>query len=48
MHDGELLAIIEAFKAWCHYLEGSRHEIEIHTDHENLRRFLSTKHLTRR
>jgi hypothetical protein len=47
-HDGELLTIIEAFKAWRHYLEGSQHKIEIHTDHKNLCRFLSTKHLTQR
>ena len=36
-HDGELLAIVEAFKTWRHYLEGSRHEVLILTDHNNLR-----------
>ena len=36
-HDGELLAIVEAFKTWRHYLEGSRHEVLVLTDHNNLR-----------
>ena len=26
-HDGELLAIVKAFKTWKHYLEGSQHEL---------------------
>ena len=48
MHNGELLAIIEAFKTWKHYLEGSRHEVLIFTDHNNLRRFMDTKSLSSR
>jgi hypothetical protein len=35
-HDSELLAIIEVFKAWHYYLEGSRYKIKIYTDHKNL------------
>ena len=35
-HDGELLAIVEAFKTWRHYLEGCKHEVLILTDHNNL------------
>ena len=35
-HDGELLAIVEAFKTWKHYLEGSRHEVLMLTDNNNL------------
>ena len=35
-HDKELLAIFEAFKYWCHYLEGSVESINIITDHKNL------------
>ena len=31
-HDGELLAIVEAFKTWRHYLEGSQHEVLVLTD----------------
>jgi hypothetical protein len=48
MYNGELLAIIEVFKAWRYYLEGSQHKIKIYTDHKNLCWFLSTKHLTQR
>lgn len=33
--DQELLAIVEAFKHWRHYLEGSRYPIEVLTDHNN-------------
>ena len=45
-YNGELLAIIEAFKTWKHYLEGSQHEVIILTDHNNLRRFMETKSLS--
>ena len=48
MHDGELLAIIEAFKTWRHYLEGSQHEMLVLTNHNNLRRFMDTKSLSSR
>ena len=34
--DGELLAIVEAFKTWRHYLEGCKHEVLVLTDHNNL------------
>jgi hypothetical protein len=47
-HDGELLAIVEAFKHWRHYLEGSRFTIEVVTDHNNLRYFMETKYLESR
>ena len=45
-HDGELLAIVEAFKTWRHYLEGSQHEVLVLTDHNNLRRFMELKSLS--
>ena len=48
MHNSELLAIVEAFKTWRHYLEGSRHEVLVLTDHNNLRRFMDTKSLSSR
>ena len=35
-HDGELLAIVEAFKTWKHYLEDSRHEVFVLTNYNNL------------
>ena len=47
-HDGELLAIIEAFKTWRHYLKGSQHEVLVLTDHNNLCRFMDTKSLSSR
>jgi hypothetical protein len=38
--DQEMLAIVEAFKHWRHYLEGSIHPIEVLTDHHNLQSFM--------
>ena len=45
-HDGELLAIVEAFKTWRHYLEGCKHEVLVLTDYNNLRRFMDMKSLS--
>ena len=45
-HDNELLAIVEAFKTWSHYLEGCKHEVLVLTNHKNLRRFMDTKSLS--
>ena len=47
-HDGELLAIIEAFKTWRHYLEGCKHEVLVFTDHNNLCQFMDIKSLSSR
>ena len=47
-HNGELLAIVEAFKTWRHYLEGCKHEVFVITDHNNLRCFINTKSLSSR
>ncbi len=47
-HDGELLAIVEAFKTWRHYLEGCKHEVLVLIDHNNLQRFMDTKSLSSR
>lgn len=46
--DQEMLAIVECFKEWRHYLEGSAHQIVVKTDHANLVKFMSTKELSRR
>ena len=35
-HDGEFLAIVEAFKTWKHYLEGFQYEILVFTNYNNL------------
>ncbi len=47
-HNGELLAIVEAFKTWRHYLEGCKHKVLVLTDHNNLQRFMDTKSLSSR
>ena len=44
-HNDKLLAIIEAFKIWLHYLEGCKHEVLILMDHNNFRRFMDNKSL---
>jgi hypothetical protein len=43
IHDKELLAIFEAFKAWWHYLKGVGTPINIITDYKNLVYFSSIK-----
>ena len=45
-HDGELLAIIGAFKTWRHYLEGCKHKVLVLTDYNNLCQFMDTKSLS--
>jgi RNase H-like domain found in reverse transcriptase len=35
-----MMAIVESFKHWHHYLEGSRHPIEVWSDHQNLQGFM--------
>ncbi len=47
-HDGELLAIVEAFKTWRHYLEGCKHKVLVLTDHNNFDRFMDMKSLSSR
>jgi RNase H-like domain found in reverse transcriptase len=46
-HDAELWAIVQCFKEWRHYLGGAQHTIQVITDHDNLRYFM-TKTLNRR
>ena len=48
IHDGEFLAIVEAFKTWRHYFEGCKHKILVLTDYNNLRCFMDTKSLSSR
>ena len=43
IHDKELLAILEAFKEWPHYLVGTKEPITVYTDHQNLQNLLTTK-----
>lgn len=43
--DQELMAIIEAFKEWRHYLSGTTQPVKVLTDHKNLTTFTTTKDL---
>ena len=45
-HDSQLLAIVETFKTWKHYLEESQHEMLIFTNYNNLCRFMDMKNLS--
>jgi len=47
VHDKEMLGIIRALEAWRHYLEGAKHEIDVWTDHQNLKYFMTAKKLNR-
>jgi len=42
IHDKELLAILEAFMEWKHYLYGADKPITVYTDHQNLQHSLTT------
>ena len=44
----EMLAIVDCFKHWRHYLEGARQTITLRTDHKNHESFFSKKTLSRR
>jgi len=46
VHDKELLAIIESFKKWRHYLKEVATPVEVYTDHKNLTYFSETKTLS--
>ena len=46
VHNKELLAIIEAFTHWRHYLKGSSTQIDVVTNHRNLQYVSTTKILT--
>ena len=48
IHDKELLAIIEEFKHWRQYLEGTVQPTLVYTDHQNLQYFTTSKVLNRR
>jgi transposase InsO family protein len=39
VYDKELLAIVEAFRHWRHFLVSSTHEVLVHSDHKNLSYF---------
>jgi len=43
IHHKELLAILEAFREWKHYLLGADDPVTVYTDDQNLQYFLTTK-----
>ncbi|KAG5721517.1 hypothetical protein E4T56_gene13102 [Termitomyces sp. T112] len=45
IHNKEMLAIIQSFKEWQHFLEGAQHKFEIWMDHKNLKYFWTAKKL---
>ena len=47
VYDKELMAIAMSFRQWRHYLEGAP-EIEVWSDHQNLKQFMSQTHLNGR
>jgi RNase H-like domain found in reverse transcriptase len=47
-HDQELLAIVEVFKVWRHYLLGVHVTVVVVTDYNNLKYFMFTKALNPR
>ena len=46
VHNKELLAIVEAFKKWQHYLKETMDPVEVFTDYKNLIYFSETKALS--
>ena len=47
-HNGELLAIVEAFKIWRHYLKSCKHKVFVLTNHNKLCYFIDIKSLSSR
>ena len=45
-YNNKLLAIIETFKTWQHYLKGYKYEIFVLIDHNNFCQFIDTKSLS--
>lgn len=45
-HNGELLAIIKAFKNWRHYFKDYKHKVFVLTDYNNLCQFINIQSLS--
>ncbi|KAG5728455.1 hypothetical protein E4T56_gene19017 [Termitomyces sp. T112] len=45
IHDKEMLAIIQSFEEWQHFLVSAWHKFEVWTDHKNLEYFCTAKKL---
>lgn len=48
VHDGELMAIVQAFKQWGQDLRGASETIVVRTDHHNLKYFITKRKLNGR
>jgi hypothetical protein len=48
IYDIELLAVLDSFKMWRNYLEGTLLPVLVYTDYQNLENFTTTKVLNRR
>ena len=48
IHDKELLAIVDSFQKWRHFLERATQLVTVYTDHKNLEYFMSAQLLHRR
>jgi len=46
-YDKEMLAIIKAMEAWCHYLKATPYTLEIYMDHYNLTYFTKLQNLSK-
>jgi len=46
IHNKELLAIVQALKHFCHYLQGNVHQTKKISDHVNLKYFTTKQTLT--
>jgi hypothetical protein len=47
IHNKELLAVFQLFKAWRHYLEGANHQVDVFSDYKNLVYFAKAQALNR-
>lgn len=48
IYDQELLAVVRALEAWCHYLEGLPEKFMIFTNHKNLEYWRTARNLSYR
>ena len=47
IYDKEMLAVMQGFYEWSHYLRGYNAEVEVLTDHQNLMYFCKPQNLNR-
>ena len=48
IYNKELIVIIESFKEWKPYLNGTKHWVKVYTDHKNFIYFTTSKDLNQR